>query len=117
MNVRCGNTKGVILARPASQRPDHSRLRREMAGERRYLSGSLAVVREERESHSWRQRQSYGWGLDVCQDGEMLCVFRWRSFHKNFRSPSPLHSLQAGLHLRPIKPEYLRGGAQALTMS
>lgn len=54
MNVLCGNTEKITLegnpeTRPASQGPDHSRLRREMGGEWRYLSGNLAVVREKRD--------------------------------------------------------------------
>lgn len=47
VNVRCVNTKRVTLARLASWRPAHSRLRRETGGEWRHLSGSLVVVREE----------------------------------------------------------------------
>ena len=50
MNVHCGSTtRGSSLGKAGLQRPDGSRLRREMGGEGGQLSGSLAVVREERE--------------------------------------------------------------------
>lgn len=49
VNVVCGNIKRRALARLPAQRPDHSRLRREVEGEGGHLSGSLAVVREERD--------------------------------------------------------------------
>lgn len=49
MNVRCGSIKRGSLGKAGLQRPDGSRLRREMGGEGRQLSGSLAVVKEERE--------------------------------------------------------------------
>lgn len=65
MYILCGNTERLTLARsasqtrPAFQKPDDSRLRREMGGDWRHLSGNLAVVPEERDkSLGWRERQS-----------------------------------------------------------
>lgn len=49
VNILCGKIKSRALARPPAQRPDHSRLRREVGGEGGHLSGSLAVAREERD--------------------------------------------------------------------
>lgn len=51
------------LGKAGFQRPDCSRLRREIGGEGRQLSGSLAVVREERKraTAGGRSRIMYGW--------------------------------------------------------
>lgn len=54
MNILCDNTERITLegnpeTRSASQGPDHSKLRREMEGEWRYLSRNLTVVREKRD--------------------------------------------------------------------
>lgn len=80
MNVLCGNTERITLesnpeTRPASQGADHSRLRWEMGGEWRHLSGNLAVVREKRdvimEGEAELQLR-----VRYCQDGTDAVCFK-----------------------------------------